>query len=77
MQKSGDFAIYDEYWNQATKVDKISSYFEGLPLGTKGGTSEGGAVLTIFTAHQVVHYDARSKTTTGAPQSLGSYLKCF
>uniref|UniRef100_A0A914D5R0 Peptidase metallopeptidase domain-containing protein n=1 Tax=Acrobeloides nanus TaxID=290746 RepID=A0A914D5R0_9BILA len=76
FSSSGDFAVYDEYWNQATSVNKVSNYFPSLPLNVKGGFPDSQGVMTLFTAARVVKYDARRKILMGAGQLLTQYLNC-
>lgn len=75
LSRGDDFAVYDEYWNQATLVSTMSSHFPGFPRGIRGGSAEGSA-LTLFSSSQVYRYDATRKMAIGGATSLRSYLKC-
>lgn len=76
FSKDDDFAVYDEYWNQANTVNKLSSYFNGFPKAVKGGFTEDGNVVTLFTTSRVYQYDGFRKMPVGESQSISSYLGC-
>ncbi|CAI4222771.1 unnamed protein product [Auanema sp. JU1783] len=75
LSSGDDFAVYDEFWNQQTLTNKISSYFPNLPQGIKGIESPSGSLVTAFTSNMVYQYDSRSKTVRQS-KSLSSYLVC-
>uniref|UniRef100_A0A915DHH1 Peptidase metallopeptidase domain-containing protein n=1 Tax=Ditylenchus dipsaci TaxID=166011 RepID=A0A915DHH1_9BILA len=74
--KDDDFAVYDEYWNQATSISKLSARFPGFPLAVKGGFVESRDAVTLFTTSRVYQYDSSRKMASGEPQSISSYLSC-
>ncbi|CAI2352911.1 unnamed protein product [Caenorhabditis sp. 36 PRJEB53466] len=55
LSSSDEFAVYDEFWNQVTLKNRISSYFPNLPKGVKGLESPAGSVVTAFTSNQTAH----------------------
>jgi len=76
LSDTGKFAIYDEYWNEATKVDLISNYFPDFPNTVKGGFSTGSSEMKLFSTNRVYTYDGTRKMGIGQPQSLTSFLGC-
>lgn len=72
----GKFAIYDEYWNQVTKVDQISNYFSDFPTSIKGGFVSRGSEVKLFSTNRVYTYDGTRKMGIGQPQSLTSFFNC-
>ncbi|CAD6196518.1 unnamed protein product [Caenorhabditis auriculariae] len=75
MGDNDEFAVYDEFWNQVTLRNRISSYFPNLPRGVKGAESPSGMTVKAFTSSEAFDYDSRRKTI-GQHQSLSSYLTC-
>lgn len=76
LMSSGDeFAVYDEFWNQVTLKNRISSYFPNLPRGVKGVESPAGSVITAFTSNQVFEYNSRTKSI-GRQSGFSSYIAC-
>uniref|UniRef100_A0A8R1HVT3 ZnMc domain-containing protein n=1 Tax=Caenorhabditis japonica TaxID=281687 RepID=A0A8R1HVT3_CAEJA len=76
LLSSGDeFAVYDEFWNQVTLKNRVSSYFPNLPRGVKGVESPAGSVITAFTSNQVVEYNSRTKSI-GRQSGFSSYISC-
>jgi hypothetical protein len=76
LSRSDDFAVYDEYWNQATVVSTLSAHFPGFPRGIRGGFTSGGSEMTLFSSSQVYKYDANRKMALGSGRDLRSYLNC-
>uniref|UniRef100_A0AC34FEU9 Peptidase metallopeptidase domain-containing protein n=1 Tax=Panagrolaimus sp. ES5 TaxID=591445 RepID=A0AC34FEU9_9BILA len=72
----GRFAVYDEYWNEATKVDQISNYFNDFPKSIKGGFVSRGSEVKLFSTNRVYTYDGTRKIGIGQPQSLTSFFNC-
>uniref|UniRef100_A0A914QM46 Peptidase metallopeptidase domain-containing protein n=1 Tax=Panagrolaimus davidi TaxID=227884 RepID=A0A914QM46_9BILA len=72
----GRFATYDEYWNEATKVDQISNYFNDFPKSVKGGFVSRGSEVKLFSSNRVYTYDGTRKIGIGQPQSLTSFFNC-
>ncbi|CAJ0589280.1 unnamed protein product [Cylicocyclus nassatus] len=53
LLSSGDeFSVYDEFWNQSTMKNRVSSYFPNMPIGVKGIESPSGSTVTAFTSNQ-------------------------
>ncbi|CAB3396963.1 unnamed protein product [Caenorhabditis bovis] len=75
MGDNEQFAVYDEFWNQATLKNRVASYFPNLPRGVKGIESPSGMTVTAFTSSQVFEYNSRQKTI-GRQSSLANYLVC-
>ncbi|CAI5450090.1 unnamed protein product [Caenorhabditis angaria] len=75
LQSGDEFAVYDEFWNQVTLKNRISSYFPNLPKGVKGLESPSGSTVTAFTSGDVFEYNSRTKTIT-RQKSLSSFLAC-
>ncbi|KAE9547659.1 hypothetical protein FO519_009128, partial [Halicephalobus sp. NKZ332] len=73
LSDTGKFAIYDEYWNEATKVDMVSNYFSDFPSTVKGGFSTGSSEMKLFSTNRVYTYDGTRKMGIGQPQSLTSF----
>lgn len=45
FQSGDEFAVYDEFWNQVTLKNRISSYFPNLPRGVKGVESRKFSII--------------------------------
>uniref|UniRef100_A0A7E4VIK3 ZnMc domain-containing protein n=1 Tax=Panagrellus redivivus TaxID=6233 RepID=A0A7E4VIK3_PANRE len=76
FSEDGRFAIYDEYWNQATKVGDTDEYFPDFPKAVKGGYSSHGSEVVLFSNSRVYKYDGSRKMGIGQPQSISSFFNC-
>jgi hypothetical protein len=88
FKEADDFAIYDEYWNQAVESGKLTAendesgasfQLKGFPRGVKGGfqQEEDGSIAVLFTDTKVFLYDAQKKTVVGMPKILAGFLSCL
>jgi len=76
FSRADEFAVYDEYWNRETKVDKVSRYFPGLPKGIRGGLADQSGTVKVFTLNGVEQYDTNRKMPFGSKTSIQNYLGC-
>ncbi|ETN80725.1 hypothetical protein NECAME_17975 [Necator americanus] len=74
-QDGDEFSVYDEFWNQSTMKNRVSSYFPNLPSGVRGIESPSGSTVTAFTSSMVFQYNSRTKRVE-SQTSLSSYLQC-
>uniref|UniRef100_A0A0K0CWS4 Bulb-type lectin domain-containing protein n=1 Tax=Angiostrongylus cantonensis TaxID=6313 RepID=A0A0K0CWS4_ANGCA len=75
LSNSDEFSVYDEFWNQSTMNNRISSYLANFPEGVKGIESPSGSIVTAFTSNVVFQYNARTKRVE-SETALSSYLQC-
>ncbi|VDL72643.1 unnamed protein product [Nippostrongylus brasiliensis] len=75
LSNNDEFSVYDEFWNQSTLKNRISSYFPNLPSGVKGIESPSGSTVTAFTSNMVFQYNSRTKRVE-SEMTLSDYLQC-
>uniref|UniRef100_A0A0K0FR91 Matrix metalloproteinase (inferred by orthology to a C. elegans protein) n=1 Tax=Strongyloides venezuelensis TaxID=75913 RepID=A0A0K0FR91_STRVS len=78
LSPNGQFAVYDENWNQATMSGMTRNYFGDFPKGVKGGfaNSRSSSEMVLFTRDSIYKYNSMSKRYSPSSVPIGSYFSC-
>uniref|UniRef100_A0A0K0EKB4 ZnMc domain-containing protein n=1 Tax=Strongyloides stercoralis TaxID=6248 RepID=A0A0K0EKB4_STRER len=78
LSPNGQFAVYDENWNQATMTGMTRNYFGDFPKGVKGGfaNSKSSSEMVLFTRNSIYKYNSMSKRYSENSVPIGSYFNC-
>uniref|UniRef100_A0A0N4ZQ07 ZnMc domain-containing protein n=1 Tax=Parastrongyloides trichosuri TaxID=131310 RepID=A0A0N4ZQ07_PARTI len=78
LSPNGQFAVYDENWNQATMTGMARNYFGDFPSGVKGGFSNSRTSneMILFTRDSIYKYNSMSKRYSPNSVPIKSYFDC-
>ncbi|CEF62366.1 FI21212p1 [Strongyloides ratti] len=78
LSPNGQFAVYDENWNQATMTGMTRNYFGDFPKGVKGGfaNSKASSEMVLFTRSSIYKYNSMSKRYSENSVPIGTYFNC-